>query len=71
MKLRTHLGPPIYVDATMTPEEVREKAAMGVEALIHKNQRIPGSIGKALMDRLPFDRSKEREERGASRRKDI
>lgn len=72
VKLRTHLGPPIHVDASMTPEQVREQAAMGVEALIHKNQRIPGSIGRALWDRLPHARTAERPGgRGGRRRKDI
>lgn len=39
----------------MTAEEVREKAAMGIEDLINKNQRIPGSIRRALLDRLPYE----------------
>lgn len=55
VKLRTHLGPPIYLDENMTAEEVREKAAMGIEDLINKNQRIPGSIRRALLDRLPYE----------------
>lgn len=56
VKLRTFLGPPIYCDASMTPEEVREKTALGIEELI-KNQRIPGSILWALWDRLPWSKS--------------
>lgn len=72
VKLRTHLGPPIYVDQSMTPEQVRERVAEGVEELINKHQRIPGSISKALWDRLPFDRCAERRgQRGGRRRKDI
>lgn len=71
VKLRTHLGPPIYADPTMTPEQVRERVAIGVEELINSNQRIPGSISRALWDRLPFDRSAERGERGGRRRKNI
>lgn len=54
VKLRTHLGPPIHVTPNMSPEEVRERVALGVEELINKNQTIPGSIRKALWQRLPW-----------------
>lgn len=53
VKLRTYLGAPIYCDETMSPEAVKARIAEGIEELINRHQRLPGSILYALMDRLP------------------
>lgn len=71
VKLRTHLGAPIYVDDCTSPEEVRERTALSLEAMINKHQRIPGSIRLALLDRLPWRQSQENKPRRRQQRKDI
>lgn len=71
VKLRTHLGAPIYPGEDETAEQLRDRVALGLEALISKHQRIPGSISKAMLDRLPMHQSSERLGRGERRRKDI
>lgn len=58
VKLKTHLGPPIEYDPTCTPEMLQEKVALAIEELIYKNQRIPGSIMHALLDRLKSGQKK-------------
>lgn len=57
VKFRTHLGPPIEYDPSLTPEQLQEKVALAIEDLINKNQRIPGSILHALADRF-YNRKK-------------
>lgn len=57
VKFRTHLGPPIEYDPTLTPEQLQEKVALAIEDLINKHQRIPGSIMHALADRF-YNRKK-------------
>ena len=52
VKFRTHLGPPILYEPGVTPEQLVDKVANAIEDLIVKNQRIPGSIFHALMDRF-------------------
>lgn len=52
VKFRTHLGPPILYEAGTTPEQLVQKVANAIEELIVKNQRIPGSILHALIDRF-------------------
>lgn len=52
VKLRTHLGVPIPYDPTLSPEQLQRKVALAIEELITINQRIPGSIIGALLDRL-------------------
>lgn len=52
VKFRTHLGPPIEYDPTLTPEQLQEKVALAIEDLIQKHQRIPGSILHALLARF-------------------
>jgi hypothetical protein len=51
VKFRTHLGPPIYPNG-LTPKELQEKTAAAIEKLIVENQRIPGSIVGAFLDRF-------------------
>lgn len=54
VKLRTHIGKPIKLSEDDTPESVRDRAADGIKELIAANQRLPGSITLALMDRFRF-----------------
>lgn len=57
VKLRTHIGPPIYYEEGMTPKQLQEKTAAAIEKLIVENQRIPGSIVGGLLDRF-FEKRK-------------
>lgn len=52
VKFKTHLGPPIYYKEGVTPKELQEKTAAAIEKLIVENQRIPGSIVGAILDRF-------------------
>lgn len=56
VKFRTYVGKAIEFDESLTPEQLTEKVALQLEELINKHQRIPGSILKALLDRIPFKR---------------
>ena len=53
---RTHIGEPIRLTdeeiATLTPQQVRDRVAASLEALINKNQRLPGSMLQAQLDRF-------------------
>lgn len=52
VKLKTHVGPLIPYDGTLTPEQLQVKVAAALEELILKHQRIPGSILRALIERF-------------------
>lgn len=52
VKLRTYVGKPIPYDEKATPEEVAERTAQAICDLIKKNQQLPGSIVKALVERF-------------------
>ncbi|CAG2118836.1 unnamed protein product, partial [Medioppia subpectinata] len=52
VKLTTIIGKPIPYDPSITPEELVEKTSLAIEDLIRKNQRVPGSILKAMIDRF-------------------
>jgi hypothetical protein len=52
VKFRTHLGKPIEYEPGITPEQLQEKVAAAIENLILHNQRIPGNILQALIDRF-------------------
>ncbi|XP_026281681.1 transmembrane protein 68 isoform X2 [Frankliniella occidentalis] len=52
VKLKTHVGKPIPYDSALTPEELSLKVASAVEDLIAKHQRIPGSLLRALVERV-------------------
>ncbi|XP_023720361.1 transmembrane protein 68 isoform X3 [Cryptotermes secundus] len=61
VKLRTHVGKPIPYDGNLTPEQLHIKVAHAIEELIEEHQRIPGSIMRALVERvyeLPKKKSK-------------
>lgn len=52
VKLRTHIGEPIYPQPDMTPETMRNLCKEAVEQIISKHQRIPGSILRGILDRF-------------------
>lgn len=52
VKLRTIIGKPIEYDPNLTPEEVAANTAKAIEDLIRENQRLPGNIFKAVLDRF-------------------
>lgn len=54
VKLRTYLGKPIKCDPKMTPDELKAKVMAGIDELIKREQRLPGSIAYGLADRV-FD----------------
>lgn len=58
VKLISHIGEPIPYDPDATPEQVQEKVAIAINALIAQHQRIPGSILLSLLDRIPYFRDK-------------
>ncbi|KAK8397473.1 hypothetical protein O3P69_004911 [Scylla paramamosain] len=52
VKLRTHLGEPIYPKPGESPEELAERIQESLAALIRENQKLPGRILRALMARV-------------------
>ncbi|XP_053101927.1 transmembrane protein 68-like [Hemicordylus capensis] len=52
VKWRTYLGKPIPYDPNITPEELAEKAKISLQTLIERHQKLPGSIGTALLERF-------------------
>lgn len=58
VKFRTYLGEPIPYDPALSPEQLQQKVALAIEALISKHQRIPGSIIGGLVDRFVRKRKK-------------
>ncbi|XP_049789246.1 transmembrane protein 68 isoform X2 [Schistocerca nitens] len=60
VKLKTHIGKPIPYDGSLTPEQLQAKIASALEDLIRKHQRTPGSILRALKERV-YETPKEKE----------
>ncbi|KAK5647144.1 hypothetical protein RI129_002036 [Pyrocoelia pectoralis] len=54
VKMITHVGQPIPYDPELTPEQLQVKVADAINHLIKVNQRIPGSILHAMVDRIPL-----------------
>ena len=55
VKLRTIIGPPVEYDPDRcTPEELRDRCKEAIAALIRDNQKRPGSVLRALGQRLPW-----------------
>ncbi|XP_015588937.1 transmembrane protein 68 [Cephus cinctus] len=52
VKLTTYVGNPIPYDGNLTPEELRTKVATALEELINEHQNVPGSITRALFERV-------------------
>lgn len=54
VKLKTHIGSPIYPKPGMTPEELRRLTVDAMETMISQHQTLPGNLGQALAGRV-FD----------------
>jgi len=52
VKLKTHIGSPIYPKPGMTPEELRQLTVDAMEAMIAQHQTLPGNLGQALAGRV-------------------
>lgn len=52
VKLRTHIGEPIYPEPGMTPEQLRDRCRESLTRMIEENQRLPGSIFRGILDRF-------------------
>jgi len=53
VKLVTCVGDPIPYDASLSAEQLAEKVRLKMSELIQRHQQIPGSILRALIERLP------------------
>jgi len=53
VKLVTYVGDPIPYDASLTAEQLAEIVREKMTELIQRHQQIPGSIIRALIERLP------------------
>jgi hypothetical protein len=51
-RLRTHVGKPVYPSDYDDVETLRAATVEAVEKLIEQNQRIPGSVSRAVGERL-------------------
>ena len=52
VKLKTIVGKPIPYSPSLTAQQLADKTALIVEQMIEQNQRIPGSISAAILDRF-------------------
>lgn len=52
VKLKTYIGKPIPYDGSLTPEELKDKVALALEDMIKEHQKVPGSILRALIERV-------------------
>ena len=46
VKLKTHIGSPIYPKPGMTPEELSKLTVEAMENMIAKHQVLPGNLGQ-------------------------
>ena len=46
VKLKTHVGSPIYPTPGMAPEELRQLTVDAMEKLIAQHQNLPGNLGQ-------------------------
>jgi len=52
VKLKTHIGSPIYPTPGMTPEELAKLTVEAIEGMISQHQVLPGNLGQALVGRI-------------------
>jgi len=52
VKLRTHLGKPIYPTPGMQPEEMVNLTSNAVQEMIDQHQQLPGSVKRAVSERV-------------------
>ena len=46
VKLKTHIGSPIYPTPGMTPEELAKLTVEAIEGMISQHQVLPGNLGQ-------------------------
>ena len=49
MKLRTHLGTPIYPRPGVSPEELSREVVVAMEELISQHQQLPGTLTQVML----------------------
>lgn len=52
VKLKTFVGKPIPYDGSLSPEQLQLKVVKELDELIRENQKLPGSITRALIERV-------------------
>jgi len=52
VKLRTHIGAPIYPLPEETPEHFRDRCRGALECMVEEHQRLPGTILRGIIDRF-------------------
>ncbi|XP_060099766.1 transmembrane protein 68-like [Heteronotia binoei] len=52
VKFRAYVGEPIAYDPNITSDELAKKTKIAIEALIHRHQKTPGNIIRAILDRF-------------------
>lgn len=52
VKLKTHIGAPIFPTPDMTPEQLNKLAVDAIEKLIAEHQVLPGTLTQALTARI-------------------
>lgn len=52
VKLKTHIGAPIYPSPGVTPEDLSKQVVSAVEDLIAQHQQLPGTLTQALAARM-------------------
>ena len=50
VKLKTHIGAPIYPSPGVTPEELSKQVVSAVEELIAQHQQLPGTLTQVCYD---------------------
>lgn len=54
VKLRTHIGSPIYPTPGMTPEELSKQTSEAIQLLINNHQVLPGNLTQVCPPLLSF-----------------
>ena len=49
VKLRTHLGTPIYPRPGVSPEELSREVVVAMEELISQHQQLPGTLTQVML----------------------
>ena len=50
VKLKTHIGAPIYPSPGVTPEELSKQVVSAVEELIAQHQQLPGTLAQVTCE---------------------
>lgn len=52
VKLKTHIGKPIYFEENTTPEHLQKIVGLELKNLINKHQKLPGNIFRSINERF-------------------